>query len=87
MKVELISYSKPVENENNSLLKKDNKTLAPPLEKVDILDLVSYCARVSNPSNQNNTTTNEKLIHYLMKNYNYCNLLHLYMLFHNCQSY
>jgi len=34
----------------------------------NILDLVSYCARVSNPSNQNNTDTNEKLIRYLIKN-------------------
>jgi thymidylate synthase (FAD) len=31
-------------------------------------DLVSYCARVSNPANQNNTETNEKLIKYLLKN-------------------
>jgi thymidylate synthase (FAD) len=31
------------------------------------LDLVAYCARVSNPSNQNNTATNEKLVKYLMK--------------------
>jgi thymidylate synthase (FAD) len=31
------------------------------------LDLVAYCARVSNPSNQNNTETNEKLVKYLMK--------------------
>ena len=23
-------------------------------------DIISYCARVSNPSNQNNTETNEK---------------------------
>lgn len=30
-------------------------------------DLVAYCARVSNPSNQNNTLTNEKLIKYLTK--------------------
>jgi thymidylate synthase (FAD) len=29
-------------------------------------DLVAYCARVSNPSNQSNTETNEKLIRYLM---------------------
>jgi thymidylate synthase (FAD) len=33
-----------------------------------IQDLVAYCARVSNPSNQNNTSTNEKLIKYLIKN-------------------
>jgi thymidylate synthase (FAD) len=31
-------------------------------------DLVAYCARVSNPANQNNTDTNEKLIRYLIKN-------------------
>ena len=31
-------------------------------------DLVAYCARVSNPSNQNNIETNEKLIRYLIKN-------------------
>ena len=31
-------------------------------------DLVAYCARVSNPANQMNTETNEKLIRYLMKN-------------------
>ncbi len=31
------------------------------------LDLVAYCARVSNPSNQNNKETNEKLVKYLMK--------------------
>ena len=31
------------------------------------LDLIAYCARVSNPSNQNNTETNEKLVKYLMK--------------------
>jgi len=32
-----------------------------------ISDIVSYCARVSNPANQNNTETNEKLIDYLIK--------------------
>jgi len=31
------------------------------------LDLVAYCARVSNPNNQNNKETNEKLVKYLMK--------------------
>ena len=30
-------------------------------------DLVAYCARVSNPSNQANTETSEKLIKYLIK--------------------
>jgi thymidylate synthase (FAD) len=37
-------------------------------EHASIQDLVAYCARVSNPANQNNTDTNEKLIRYLMKN-------------------
>ena len=48
MKVELVSYSKPI-NESQTMQ-----------------DLVAYCARVSNPTNQNNTDTNEKLIHYLI---------------------
>ena len=51
MKVQLISYSRP-SNDNEKSLQ----------------DLVAYCARVSNPSNQNNTETNEKLIKYLTKN-------------------
>ena len=46
MKVELISYSQ-------------TPKVAVPLE---LLDLVAYCARVSNPSNQMNKETNEKLI-------------------------
>ena len=33
----------------------------------DVLDLVAYCARVSNPSNQQNTDTSDKLIKYLVK--------------------
>ena len=33
----------------------------------DIKDLVVFCARVSNPSNQFNTETSEKLIKYLLK--------------------
>jgi len=31
-------------------------------------DLVAYCARVSNPSNQMNTQSNKKLLEYLIKN-------------------
>ena len=31
------------------------------------LELVAYCARVSNPSNQNNSATAEKLVKYLIK--------------------
>ena len=52
MKVNLISYSQ-----------------APTLTEEDpsLLDLVAYCARVSNPSNQNNTSTNDKLVNYLIK--------------------
>lgn len=34
-------------------------------------DLVAYCARVSNPANQNNTETNEKLIKYLINNHHW----------------
>jgi len=37
-------------------------------ETQNLQDLVAYCARVSNPENQNNTETNEKLIRYLIKN-------------------
>lgn len=39
--------------------KEDNKTLE---------EMVVYCARVSNPSNQNNQMGNKKLIEYLIKN-------------------
>ena len=51
--VRLISYSQPVEGE---LYVGD-----------DIQELVAYCARVSNPSNQINHETSEKLIRYLIK--------------------
>ena len=33
----------------------------------DIKELIAYCARVSNPSNQNNTATTDKLLQYLLK--------------------
>jgi len=33
----------------------------------DAQELIAYCARVSNPSNQNNKETSEKLIKYLIK--------------------
>ena len=36
------------------------------LEGSDLSYLVAYCARVSNPSNQNNTETSQKLIEYLI---------------------
>jgi thymidylate synthase (FAD) len=53
MKVKLVSYTTPCIDE----LGTDS----------DILDLIAYCARVSNPSNQTNTDTSEKLINYLIK--------------------
>jgi len=40
----------------------------PPEENKSLQDLVAYCARVSNPANQNNSETNEKLINYLINN-------------------
>ena len=53
MKIELISYSqRPVGVDHDDTL----------------TDLVAYCARVSNPSNQNNKDTAEKLIRYLVNN-------------------
>lgn len=33
----------------------------------DVQDLISYCARVSNPSNQMNSETSDKLLKYLIK--------------------
>ena len=35
--------------------------------KDDLLDLVAFCARVSNPANQINSETSEKLVKYLIK--------------------
>ena len=57
MKVKLISYSQPVSSTDNEVNHLES-----------LQDLVAYCARVSNPANQMNTETNEKLIRYLMKN-------------------
>jgi len=37
-------------------------------ELTDMQELVAYCARVSNPANQFNSDTSEKLIRYLVKN-------------------
>jgi thymidylate synthase (FAD) len=53
MNVKLISYTKP-----------SIETLG---EDTDILDLIAFCARVSNPGNQLNTKTSDKLIKYLIK--------------------
>jgi len=54
MKVSLVSYTKPAGILENS-------------EVQTPIDLVAYCARVSNPTNQMNSATSEKLINYLMK--------------------
>ena len=51
--VRVVSYSRPMSDEN--------------LDD-DLINLVAYCARVSNPGNQNNNKTAEKLIKYLIKN-------------------
>ena len=59
MKVKLISYSQASED----MLIDYDQHLIP-----DLQDLVSFCARVSNPSNQFNTETSERLIRYLIKN-------------------
>ena len=53
MKVKLISHSQAPFNDA--------------LHKHSALDLVAYCARVSNPENQMNMETSEKLVKYLMK--------------------
>ena len=53
MKVKLISYSQP--------------TPMTILGMETMQDLVAFCARVSNPTNQLNTETSEKLIKYLIK--------------------
>ena len=55
MKVKLVSYSTPTDEFLNEGI--DNAQ-----------ELVAFCARVSNPSNQINTETSEKLIKYLIKN-------------------
>ena len=52
MHVKLISYSQPVEETGCETIQ----------------DLAAFCARVSNPENQQNKETNEKLLKYLIKN-------------------
>ena len=54
MKVSLVSSSQPSKELMNQGI-------------VNAQELVAYCARVSNPSNQFNTETSEKLIRYLIK--------------------
>jgi thymidylate synthase (FAD) len=60
MTVNLISYSTP-----SDYMKEQWKTLVQ--TEGNLQDLIAYCARVSNPSNQLNTETSEKLIKYLIK--------------------
>ena len=54
MNVQLLSYSQPTPEFAN-------------LGITDAQELIAYCARVSNPSNQLNTETSDKLIKYLVK--------------------
>lgn len=54
MNVRLLSYSQPTEEFATMGID-------------DAQELIAYCARVSNPSNQFNTETSEKLINYLVK--------------------
>ena len=55
MQVRLVSYSQPTED-----FSKDGVDNAQ--------ELIAYCAKVSNPSNQINKETSERLIRYLIKN-------------------
>lgn len=55
MKIKLVSHSKPSREIANEGL-------------YDMQELIAFCARVSNPSNQFNMDTSEKLIKYLVKN-------------------
>lgn len=55
MKVQLIGYTQPTEEASK------NYNIS------DVQDLISFCARVSNPSNQMNMETTEKLLGYLAK--------------------
>lgn len=55
MNVKIVSYTKPTEDMLDQGIG-------------DLQELVAFCARVSNPSNQFNTETSEKLVQYLIKN-------------------
>lgn len=56
MAVRLVSYTKPTE-----------EFVQEGIADNDLLDLVAFCARVSNPANQMNSETSEKLVKYLIK--------------------
>ena len=55
MKIRLVSFSKPTDEFLNEGIS-------------NVQELIAFCARVSNPSNQINNETSEKLINYLIKN-------------------
>jgi thymidylate synthase (FAD) len=55
MKARLIGYTQPAEGAKEEL------------NMENVQDLISYCARVSNPSNQMNMETTERLLNYLIK--------------------
>jgi len=55
MNVRLLSYSQPTDQFRDMGIE-------------NAQELIAYCARVSNPANQLNTETSEKLIRYLIKN-------------------
>ena len=59
MKVKLINYSQA----SKEMLEEYEHHLIP-----NVQDLIAYCARVSNPSNQSNTGTSDRLLRYLIKN-------------------
>ena len=52
--------------EENMTVKLINYSQTP--DGANLLDQIAYAARVSNPANQNNTETSEKLVRYLIKN-------------------
>ena len=54
MEIKLVSYTQPTEEFRKNGLE-------------NVQDLIAFCARVSNPSNQYNTETSERLINYLIK--------------------
>jgi len=63
-KAKIISYSNAID---------DNKNLS-------IIEQIAFCARVSNPENQNNHETSEKLCNYLINNHHWspfemCNIV------------
>ncbi len=58
MKVKLVSYTQPHEEYNDRYNFDKSKLLS---------ELIAFCARVSNPTNQTNTETSERLIKYLIK--------------------